>query len=130
MRISDWSSDVCSSDLLHRGPQAKDGLPGFSGMPAIRRPARPVGLRGEIKGEASAAGGRRRTFAPKVCRSRRASQVTTRDQIGSKSLLDFAIEADKALQQTPGSIDRTVQTMVPHTRPTTTTITHPNDTQK
>src|SRR3546814_2063211 len=33
--------------------------------PAIRRPARPAGLRGEIKGEASAEGRRRRTFAPK-----------------------------------------------------------------
>src|SRR3546814_17833339 len=25
MRISDWSSDVCSSDLLHRGAQLVDG---------------------------------------------------------------------------------------------------------
>src|SRR3546814_182972 len=46
--------------MLHRGPQAKVGLPVFSGLPAIRRPARPAGLRGEIKGEASAAGGCRR----------------------------------------------------------------------
>src|SRR3546814_7970172 len=25
MRISDWSSDVCSSDLLHRRPHRRDG---------------------------------------------------------------------------------------------------------
>src|SRR3546814_180713 len=49
--------------------------------PAIRRPARPAGLRGEIKGEASAEGRRRRTFAPKACRSRRARQVATRPVI-------------------------------------------------
>src|SRR3546814_3408502 len=26
MRISDWSSDVCSSDLVHRARRKKDGL--------------------------------------------------------------------------------------------------------
>src|SRR3546814_4539260 len=25
MRISDWSSDVCSSDLLHAAPKSQDG---------------------------------------------------------------------------------------------------------
>src|SRR3546814_1149242 len=28
MRISDWSSDVCSSDLLHRQKHVDEGLPG------------------------------------------------------------------------------------------------------
>src|SRR3546814_10296871 len=32
MRISDWSSDVCSSDLLHVGPQ---GLGHLAAAPAI-----------------------------------------------------------------------------------------------
>src|SRR3546814_16726911 len=29
MRISDWSSDVCSSDLLHERPYALHPFPGF-----------------------------------------------------------------------------------------------------
>src|SRR3546814_2102471 len=64
MRISDLSTDVCSAE---------------------RRPAGPAGLRGEIKEEASAAGGCRGTFATKACRSRRARQVATRRAIGQEA---------------------------------------------
>src|SRR3546814_18355369 len=58
MRISDWSSDVCSSDLALAGPAAATALVGArqrrqgrSGMPATDRPAdsdrprRPAGRR-------------------------------------------------------------------------------------
>src|SRR5690606_8367525 len=44
------------------------------GKPAIRS-VRPAGLRGEIKGEAFAVGGCRRTFVPKACRTRRNHQA-------------------------------------------------------
>src|SRR5690606_20932527 len=54
---------------------------GFYRKPAIHSPARPGGLRGKIKEEAFAAGGCRRTFAPKACRSRRARQIATRRAI-------------------------------------------------
>src|SRR3546814_3384318 len=84
MRISDWSSDVCSSDLARRPTSAKPG----ACVPASLRPdspAWPVGLRGKIKEEAAAAGGCRGTFAPKACRSRRARQVATRHALGQEA---------------------------------------------
>src|SRR3546814_3335490 len=37
MRISDWSSDVCSSDLLDDIAACRQGLP--KGQPCLRRPA-------------------------------------------------------------------------------------------
>src|SRR3546814_11160635 len=51
MRISDWSSDVCSSDLLHgahakqrrRAPRSRQRRRGF-GADRARRPAAPGGL--------------------------------------------------------------------------------------
>src|SRR3546814_4549622 len=39
MRISDWSSDVCSSDLDRRGRHRRAGT---SAAPAVRRAAAPV----------------------------------------------------------------------------------------
>src|SRR3546814_13317842 len=51
MRISDWSSDVCSSDLLHgahaeqrrRAPRSRQRRRGF-GADRARRPAAPGGM--------------------------------------------------------------------------------------
>src|SRR5690606_868610 len=60
---------------------ATRGNRGLYCKPAIHGPARPAGLRGKIKEEAFAAGGGRRTFAPKACRSRRARQIATRPVI-------------------------------------------------
>src|SRR3546814_5595099 len=40
MRISDWSSDVCSSDLHASGPQLHDLSPGFRGRPIRSRTPR------------------------------------------------------------------------------------------
>src|SRR3546814_664958 len=41
MRISDWSSDVCSSDLLHqRGGRDRGRLPGCSAAPGGLNPQR------------------------------------------------------------------------------------------
>src|SRR3546814_8998099 len=56
MRISDWSSDVCSSDLLRRRPEAPR-LSGGRRWPPARydRPRRPAARRGAGR---SAAGGR------------------------------------------------------------------------
>src|SRR3546814_4338845 len=39
MRISDWSSDVCSSDLLDVG-EVRRGILGLEIAPALMRPAR------------------------------------------------------------------------------------------
>src|SRR5690606_25631108 len=66
--------------LARRSP-VQAGKRGFYCKPAIHGPARPAGLRGKIKEEAFAAGGCRRTFAPKACRSRRARQIATRPVI-------------------------------------------------
>src|SRR3546814_5007033 len=63
MRISDWSSDVCSSDLrecahprssLRCVSKAQSKGAWLFPKPAIRSPAWPAGLRGEIKEEAAA----------------------------------------------------------------------------
>src|SRR3546814_10408849 len=45
MRISDWSSDVCSSDLPEQGFQELHAtLPGGSRLSPTKSPARPEGL--------------------------------------------------------------------------------------
>src|SRR3546814_16559635 len=56
MRISDWSSDVCSADLRSSGGQRRHGLDGaaLSLRPARRRP----------RSEAAGAGGDRRPEPP------------------------------------------------------------------
>src|SRR3546814_11479668 len=38
MRISDWSSDVCSSDLIGRDQQVRAGQPGLAGLIAQHPP--------------------------------------------------------------------------------------------
>src|SRR3546814_7036711 len=38
MRISDWSSDVCSSDLQFTGPEGENDFLAFTGATAIRTP--------------------------------------------------------------------------------------------
>src|SRR3546814_3663295 len=42
MRISDWSSDVCSSDLITRGQVKKLEASGIENMAALARHAGPV----------------------------------------------------------------------------------------
>src|SRR3546814_6798611 len=121
MRISDWSSDVCSSDLrtqghspppsdLRGGRGAKDGNPTLqeSGFPASLRsgvPARTAGLRGEIKEEAFAEGGCRGTFAPKACRPRRRSEEHTSElqSLMRISYAVFCLKKKKKHQQLPPS---------------------------
>src|SRR3546814_3874883 len=55
MRISDWSSDVCSSDLLHRAGRARPG----TGRPAAEAAADLRSLR-DAPAEPAAHGGRDR----------------------------------------------------------------------
>src|SRR5690606_23405344 len=67
----------------------------LSGEPAIRSPARPAALRGEIKEEAAVAGGCRGTFAPKGCRSRRAGQMAAERAIKQIALASPAMPQKK-----------------------------------
>src|SRR3546814_17460156 len=43
MRISDWSSDVCSSDLARSAPGRSSGSPGYAGRGSGRRPSTTAG---------------------------------------------------------------------------------------
>src|SRR3546814_5500905 len=79
LRISDWSSDVCSSDLQSRGADdgGDHGLAGVAGGEVGDRVHARVGLRGQLRGREAVAQRRMRSDYRRVgkecvstCRSR------------------------------------------------------------
>src|SRR3546814_1946849 len=55
MRISDWSSDVCSSDLGWRSPAAKPNTPALKPWPTSALYRRPEGVSASIETPMSSA---------------------------------------------------------------------------